>query len=154
MTVKFTSEYQPKDRPPRGKSRKTLILNSIREKSLLGVDSGASKDEVEQAFFDHLVESAFVQSEDSQVTSICLQFLMDRGWKSHKSVMPKFEFELTAEKPHEKAYQVIDAIADGLIPPDVGSEIIKSISSAIKIEEVTELRERLDGIERSLGLDE
>lgn len=70
-----------------------------------------------------------------------------------KSVAPGVEFEFPKEaKPHEQAMSVMSAMANGLIPPDIGSMFINSIKYMIDIEEYTELKERIASIEESLNI--
>ncbi len=54
--------------------------------------------------------------------------------------------------PHEQAAAVLDAIASGVIPNDIGSMFIQSIKAAIDIEEYTSLKTRIEEIEKSLGV--
>lgn len=46
-----------------------------------------------------------------------------------------------------KSQAVINAIARGIVPPDVGSVLIQSLSSCARIAEITELAERIAALE-------
>ena len=61
-----------------------------------------------------------------------------------------FEFDENAA-PNVQASQVMKAVSDGLIAPDSGQMFISSIASMLKIEEVTEIKDRLDKIEEALN---
>lgn len=51
----------------------------------------------------------------------------------------------------EKADAVYNAVADGEIPADVGSMLIDSLSKMLNIEEITDLKNRLERIEEMLN---
>ena len=46
---------------------------------------------------------------------------------------------------------VLTAMADGDLPPDVGRMFIESIASIVKIDEYTELKDRIDNLEGVLN---
>jgi hypothetical protein len=51
----------------------------------------------------------------------------------------------------QKADAVYNAIADGEIPPDVGQTLIDALSKMLNIEELTDLKARLERIEEILN---
>jgi len=118
--------------PGRGKSQRTKILDSMKR-------SGKSED----GFYDLLITKAF-DVEDS----FTFKELLTRISPIPKSVSPmiEFEFDETAS-PHLQAAQVLSAIAIGKIPSDIGGLFITSISSMLKIQELTDFEERLKAIE-------
>jgi len=131
---RFTSDNQPKDRPGRGKSERTKILEAMKR-------TGKS----EEGFYDLLVEKAH-NPEDS----FAFGELLKRLAPIKKSVAPLINFKLPEDaKPHEKADYVIKAIANGDIPADIGAIVITSITSMLKIQEVTDFEERLSDLERA-----
>lgn len=138
---------------PRGKSKRSLILDSIIEKGLLEVNTGASREEAEKAVFGFMAESAFNPSPDTAVVSnACLNHLMNKGWASVKPSAECIEYEFNENsKPHEQAAQILKGVSDGVIPPDIGSNMISSIASMLKITEVTELQDRIDALEAALN---
>lgn len=71
------------------------------------------------------------------------------GW-SDKGRADYVEFRLPKNKtPIQQANYVLEAISNGDISVTVGNSIIASISSLIKIEEVTEIKERLEALEKA-----
>ena len=73
------------------------------------------------------------------------------------SPIPKQTFEtLTIENwpksgtPAEKAVFILDAMAEGDIPPDLGAMMIDSISKSLGIEEITDLADRLAKLEEAI----
>ena len=142
-----------KSMPPRGKSKKNLILDAIREMSLLQLSSEASREDAEKAVFGFLAEAAFNPTEDtSTVANTCLNQLMKKGWPDVKPIMPMVEFEFDQEGTHlDKATQILSAVAKGDISPDVANMLIGSIASMMKIAEITDLEERIKQLESSIN---
>lgn len=134
---------------PRGKSKRSLILDSIIEKGLLEVDVGASRDDAEKAVFGFMAEAAFNPTPDTTViANTCLNHLMNKGWASVKPSAECIEYEFDENsKPHEQASQILKGISDGIIPPDIGANVIASIASMIKIAEITDLEDRIKALE-------
>lgn len=136
--------------PNRGKSKKNLILDMLRGKSLLDLSPGSTNDEAEQAFFHHIAKSAF-NLEDAN-RGMCLKLLTDKGWASVKPSSELIEFEFDKDAlPHVQAAQVMNAAARGLIPPDIANTFISSIKSMIDIEEYTDLKGRIEKMEAILN---
>lgn len=53
--------------------------------------------------------------------------------------------------PTEKADAIINAVAKGEVAPDIGAQFLNSIKALVDIEEATELKERLERIEKALA---
>jgi len=49
----------------------------------------------------------------------------------------------------EKADAILNAIAAGDIAPDIGAQLVTAIGTTARVEEITELRERLEALERA-----
>lgn len=137
--------------PPRGRSNKTIILEMMREQSFLKLNKDSTKDAAEKAFFATVAKSAF--NPEDQNRGMCLKLLADKGWASVKpsSEMIEFEFDIDA-LPHVQAAQVMKGAAEGRIPPDIANTFVQSIKAMIDIEEYTQLKKRIESIEKSLGL--
>jgi len=149
-STSFDKDSQPNNR--RGKSKKTLILEAIRNASLMKTNPDSTREEVELAFFSHIAEQA--NNVTGEHFGMCLKILADKGWSSVKPTMEHVEFEFDADvTPAAQASQVMKAASQGLIAPDIANMFIGSISSMLKIDEVTELQKRLEAIERHLGVD-
>lgn len=148
-STSITSDSR-KELPSRGKSKKTLIMNALREESLSKVSEEASNEEVETAWFAHLVSKAF-DSEDKD-SGLCLRLVTERGWSALKpsSECVSFEFDPGAD-PHVQAGQVMDAVAKEIIPPDLGIAFVGGIKSMIDIETNTEIKDRIEHLEALLN---
>ena len=140
----FSEGMQPDKR--RGKSKRTLILEAIKEESLLTVSPDSSNEECEKAFFGHILKRA-VNPED-QNSAMLLKTVLDKGWSSVKSSMEPVKFTLDKSKTLDnQASQILLAISDGDLPPDVGVMMINAITNMLKIKEVTDLEERIKALE-------
>ena len=133
--AKFTSDNQPKN-TGRGKSERTKILDAMKR---LGKD--------EDGFYELLVDKAH-DLEDN----FTFKELLIRLSPMPKAVAPTIEFDFPENaKPHIQASAVMKGIAEGLIPPDLGSQFVASIKAMIDIEEYTDLKERIEKLEATLN---
>lgn len=133
--------------PARGRSNKTIILEAIRESSMLDLTDDSTKDDAEKAFFKHVAVSAF--NPEDKDRGMCLKLLGDKGWASLKptSNMIEFDFDVDAE-PHVQGAQILKGMADGKIPPDLAGVLIQSIKAMVDIEEFTNLKSRILALEK------
>ena len=143
-----------KEMPSRGKGSKTLILESIKERALLELGEGSTKQDAEKAVFGFLAEAAFNPTPDTAVVSnTSLSMLMKKGWPDVKATMPLCEFDFDPKgTPVDKATDILNAVSNGELPADMGLSLISAMASVLKIEEVTELKDRLDKIEEALNV--
>jgi hypothetical protein len=130
----FGKETQPSK--GRGKSERTKILEAMKRQS-----------KTEDGFYDELISRAF--NPDDNFT---FKELLNRMSPIPKAVNPLYNFDLPKNaKPHEKASFILDAIATGIIPSDVGNHCIQAIKAMIDIEEYTDLKDRIERIEAALN---
>lgn len=138
--------------PGRGMSNKNRVLDGIRKSVLSGLLPEATRDQAEIAFFKKVADRAF--NDEDKDSGMLLRFLGDKGWSSMKPTLGSVEFEFDEKaEPHEQAAQVMAAAARGDIAPDVAQMFVASIANMLKINEITEIRERLEQIEKQLGSD-
>ena len=124
--------------PPRGKGKKSLMLEAIR--AVCGDEQEFLKQVVTIGLGDAVNEIA--------PNPTLLTLVLNRIEPPLKSVTPTFEFDFDPEADlHKQAKQVLDAMAKGKIPSDVGQLFITSISSMLNIQEKTDFEERLKAIE-------
>ncbi len=136
--------------PPRGRSNRTKLLEAIREESLIGLTPSSTQDEAEKAHFLHIAKRAYDGIDDKD-SGMLLKHLGDKCWPNLKPTMENVNFDFDpSATPSVQSQQVLKAAADGIIPPDIASVFIGSIASMLKIEEVTEIKERLDKLEELL----
>ena len=126
----FGKKKQPSKR--RGKSERTKILEAM-----------ARAGKTEEGFYDELVTRA--GNPDDNFT---FKELMSRLSPIPKAVAPTIEFYLDENGTiSQKAEQIIIGISKGRIPPDLGNQLIVSMSSLMNIKEKTEFEDRLKAIE-------
>lgn len=136
--------------PARGKSKKNIVLEALKAKGVLGLKSNSTNEKAEAAFFGEIVTVALNPEDSSR--AMCLKLLADKGWASIKPSSEKVVFPFTKDAPpHVQAAQVMDAVSQGLIPPDIGSTFVQSIKNMIDIEEYTSLKERIEKLEGLLN---
>jgi len=146
--TQFSRDYQPKGR---GKSKKTLIMEAMREQALMELSDTATNEETEKAWFQYLVKNAMDANSDN--SGLCLRLITERGWSALKPSSECIQFEFDpSSTPTQQASQVIDAISDGLIPPDIGLALISGIKNAQEIEVSTELKQRIEALEELLNV--
>ena len=144
----FTTENQPKGR---GRSFKNKLLDVIRNEGLLDVSPTAGNDTAENAYLKHLAERAF-DSEDPASATL-LKELLSKSYPGLKATMPNIEFDLPPDStPIQKANAILEAVSTSVIPPDVGALLIQAAKYTIDIEMGTEMKDRIEKIEESLGL--
>jgi len=133
--AQFDSKNQPKNR--RGKTERTKILEALKREGV-----------TEEGFYDELVRRA-MNPEDS----FALREVLARFSPLKKAVLPDIEFKLDKNgTPAEKVGQILHAISEGKIPPDVGTTIIHAVKNAVDVEASTELKERIEEIEKKLNI--
>jgi hypothetical protein len=130
----FTSDNQPAPEKRSGgpSSIKRKIIEALGRANLS-----------EEQFIDMLVLKALDEG------GIYLQELLKRY-----SPLTKQTFETIAivdwpknGTPIQKAEVILNSMASGDIPPDLGALFIESISKSLGIEEITELAKRLEALE-------
>ena len=146
----FDEDTQPEKR--RGRSFKTLLLESIREKSRLDLTPKSSKEDAEKAFIDHCATRAF--NPDDNASGTILKEFLNKSFPGLKSTLEKIKFDFPEDgTPTQKSLAVVQAISNGALPADVGQTIIGIIKDSVVIEEGTDLKDRIESIEKAMGLD-
>lgn len=134
----FSSTNQPKDRPGRGKSQRTKLIESMER---LG--------KTEEGFYDILISKAFNPEDDFAIKEV-----LQRMHPAKKAVAPSIEWDYDPkDSPLVSSEKIISATANGDIPPDIAKMMLDSISAMMKIEEITDLKDRIDSLESSVGID-
>lgn len=148
-STSFNEDAQPEERKPRGKGKKSLMLDAIR--SVCGDEQDFLKQVVVIGMGGITKVSGPDEDEEfeyKQPNPMLLNMVLNRIEPPLKSVSPmvKFKFDING-KPHEQALQVLDAMAKGELPSDIGQLFVTSISSMLNIQEKTDFEERLKAIE-------
>lgn len=147
MSKKFTSDYQP---AKRGQDKRTMILDAIKQASVLTLPDKAEKADIERAFFARIAKIAL--DDEHKDSGLCKQALLDRGWAKAKpeATMVLFDFNPDATSS-EQALSIIESASQGLISVEDAGRLIGMIKDSIAIHESTELADRLTELEKSLS---
>jgi hypothetical protein len=149
----FNKENQPKkeNRKPRGKSKRTLMLDAIRQQCGTKEKPGDEMDYlikvVEASLGDNLADPPLPPN------PALMAIVMNRIEPPLKSTFPMVEFDFNAKStPSDQASQVMAAAAKGEISPDIANMFVSSIANMLRIDEVTELQKRIEALEKSLNV--
>ena len=144
----FDANNQPKERKPRGRSNKSKVLEGI----MAAMPVCGTADEAEKEYFKHVALRAFNPKDKD--SSTLLKLLGDKGWGSAKPSLDCVNFDFPMDgTPSERAFAVVEAISNEKLAPDIGAMIVGIVKDAIIIEESTELKDRINAIEKALGVD-
>ncbi len=126
----FSSTYQPLNR--KGKNERTKLIEALDR-----------ADYTEEQFYDLIIEKAL--SDDG---ALMMKDVFLRMSPAPKSTLPCYEFDFDESSTYaQQASQIINAASNGQIPPDVASLFVSAITSMLKVQEVTDLDERLKKLE-------
>ena len=135
--------------PPRGKAKKTLMLDAIRDVC------GNENDFLKQVVVIGLGGWTKPDDEDAepvfqQPNPALLSLALSRIEPPLKPVSPSMPFKFNARgKPHKQAVDIIVAMSNAELPVDIGVNLIASIQSMLKIQEVTDFEDRIKAIENA-----
>lgn len=144
----YSKDKQPKpeERKPRGKSKKTLMLDALRSHCKTGDEKEYLMAVIAASLGDPLADPPVLPN------PALMAIVMNRIEPPLKSTSPMVEFEFNVNSsPSEQASQVMAATALGTIPPDIANLFVSSIASMLKIDEVTELQRRIDALEKVMN---
>jgi hypothetical protein len=137
--------------PSRGMSNKNRVLDGILASTRSGLASSATRDQAEVAYFKNIADRAF-DSEDKD-SGMLLKFLGDKAYSSMKPTLGCVEFEFpTNGTPVTKAMAIVNAMATGNLSPDVGTLMIGIIKDSVIIEEGTDLKARIEELEKAYNV--
>lgn len=137
MAVNETSFKPGVKPPPRGKAERTKILEALKRAST-----------TEEGFYDLLIKRALDPDD-----SFALREVLARFSPIKKAVLPDAEFEFNKDgSPVQQVAQILDAISNGQVAPDVGATIINAVKNAIDIEVNTEIKARIESLEKALNV--
>lgn len=143
MPKPFTSDNQPSNRKS-GPNIKAKIVAALGRRNL-----------TEDEFLDKWVDMA-LGDKDTHGSGVFMAELLKRYSPITKSTYETITIEDWPKDGTaiEKAKVVLDGMACGDIPADLGSSMIESISKSLGIEEITELAKRLEALEAIISAKE
>jgi hypothetical protein len=138
--TQFSSDNQPK-RTPRGKAKKTLIIEALNANSLTEAD-----------FFDAMVKKAMFGGNDGDGDPQMMKEVAARLYPMSKATLPAYEFEFpTQGTMTEKADAIINAVGESLLPIDAARAFMDILETKASIFEKEELAERVAKLEELLS---
>lgn len=144
-------DYDVKTRRPRGKSKRTMMLEALYGEVVdeLG-DQFESPEAAEAAYMRLLVRRSMTLAD--KASGMLAKEIMDRLCPADKSTMPVYQVDMPEDgTAADKIRAVTAAVAAGEVPPDVGNMMVNMITAAVKVEEVVEMSERLAKLEQLLA---
>ena len=131
----FSEDNQPDTRKTRGKSEKTKFIQALK-------DAGKT----EEGFYKLCIDRAFDPDDN-----FAFKEVLNRLSPLKKSVAPMIDFKFPENgSPLDISNAIIKGIAAGKIPPDIGMQLNSSIAQTMKIQEVTDIDERLKVMESQI----
>lgn len=133
-----TNAFGPGNQPAnngntRGKSDKVRTLKAL--KKVMGFD--------EDDLHEYIVDKAF-NHQDKDMMALFLRTAIP----TPRTKLPTVQFQYNRNLPyHEKCELVIEAVSNGDLSPDEGSEIINQISKTSSVYEQSELVKRIEQLE-------
>lgn len=138
----FTSESRAK-LPGRGKGKRACMLEAIAK-----VCKGG-----EEEYLKRVVKASIGDGKQEKANPQLMQFVMQRIQPVTKNVMPIVRFKYSPKgDPIEQIDSILEEIATGDMPADVGNLIISMIQTRMKVKEVCEFEQRLKKLESNAGL--
>lgn len=139
------------NRPRRGKNKRTLILEALKEE--VRCEEGLPFDtpeEAEAAYFRILVRRSLEVAD--KASGMLSKEILDRLCPTDKATLPAYKIEMREDgTAAEKIHDITTAVANGEVPPDVGNIMVNMITAAVKVEETVEMAERLARLEQMLA---
>lgn len=116
-----------------------------------GRPSGASKVAAIRAhlaeYMPELVEQLIEKAKGGDMGAARL--LLERVLPPVKATEQTVTLDLPAGSMTERANAILQAIADGVIPPTQGSQLIGAVGAVAKVVEVDELAKRIEALENA-----
>lgn len=151
----FTADNQPPatSRRPRGRGKKSLMLQALRESTdHLGDELDYLKAVVRESL-GYCRENEDGAIEWVPPNPVLMKEVISRIEPPLKSTMPILDIPISKKLTLlEKVDVIIDAILAGKIAPDTGTFCINAIKDHFDIREKVELEARIKALEEALGI--
>lgn len=100
----------------------------------------------EEDLYDYIIAEAFDRNNKDMLEYVCKLVI-----PPNKPTLPTYTFQYDAKLPyHEKCEVILEAVANGDIPPDVGNELFTGIKHIASVKEMAELEKKLAELEALL----
>ena len=138
-----------KKMPPRGRSKFSLLMDVIKESSMLELTPKATQEEAQKAFMKHVASRAFAPSDP--VSGQLLSSLINRCFPAIKPVMPECDLGFAnGDSIDDMAAKIVSAAGSGTVSPDVAAALMGLLKDKVIINEKGELMRRLEELEERM----
>ena len=138
-----------KKMPPRGRSKFSLLMDVIKESSMLDLTPKATQEEAQKAFMKHVASRAFEPSDP--VSGQLLSSLINRCFPAIKPVMPECDLGFAnGDSIDDMAAKIVSAAGSGTVSPDVAAALMGLLKDKVIINEKGELMRRLEELEERI----
>lgn len=138
-----------KKMPPRGRSKFSLLMDVIKESSMLDLTPKATHEEAQKAFMKHVASRAFEPSDP--VSGHLLSSLINRCFPAIKPVMPECDLGFAnGDSIDDMAAKIVSAAGSGTVSPDVAAALMGLLKDKAIINEKGELMRRLEELEERI----
>lgn len=138
-----------KHMPPRGRSKFSVLLEVIKENSMLDLTPDATKEEANKAFMRHVASRALEPSDP--VSGQLLSNLVSRCFPAIKPVLPECDIGFDdGDTMDQMAEKILAASGSGAISPDIGAVLMGLLKDKAIINEKGEIMRRLEELEERI----
>lgn len=138
-----------KNLPPRGRSKFSLLLEVVKESSMLELTPSATQEQAQKAFMKHVASRAL--SPDDPVSGQLLSSLINRCFPAIKPVLPECDLGLQdGDTIDDMAAKIVSAAGSGTVSPDVAAALMGLLKDKAIINEKGELMRRLEELEERI----
>ena len=135
-----------KKMPPRGRSKFSLLMDVIKESSMLELTPKSTQEEAQKAFMKHVASRALEPS--APVSGQLLSSLINRCFPAIKPVMPECDLGFAdGDSIDDMAAKIVSAAGRGTVSPDVAAALMGLLKDKAIINEKGELMRRLEELE-------
>lgn len=130
------------------------------EKGKSGNPAGRPKGATSTLIIKEALEQVFTDGEKGLLAAICesakagdltaCALLVNRLYPALKPTQPMTIFNLDGATPADQAQSILQAVADGLLPADIGVQLISAVGRVLEIREISDLAERLEQLEAKI----
>lgn len=154
MATRPITKESRKNMPPRGRSKFSVLLEVIKEESMIGLKPGDTQEAAQKAFLRHVAERAL--NPDDMVSGQLLNSLINRCFPSIKPVMPECDVGIEdGDSIDVMAEKIVSAAGSGAVSPDVASMLMGLLKDKAIINEKSDIIKRLEALEgKSVGSSE
>ncbi|MGL5648788.1 MAG: hypothetical protein ACRDDY_13155 [Clostridium sp.] len=139
-----------KNMPPRGRGKFSVLLEVIKENSMIDLTPDATQEEAQKKFLLHVAKRAF--NPEDQVSGNLLNSLINRCFPAIKPVLPECDIGFEdGDSLDVMAAKILSAAGSGKITPDTGAVLMTLLKDKATINQKGEIIDRLEKLEQVLS---